>query len=148
MLTFNSTTLGKGAVSLGRAGASRLAARGAAGEACRTAAADAAAPAVMGTAEQLTGQLHHVLSKPIPDALRRHPTLAGIFRRSDPRFLARAKDLLSHFGYQTWHRNVDKEVVDWLVEHRNAAAEEFLDFLRSVYSRADLRARFPGYHGP
>jgi hypothetical protein len=88
-----------------------------------------------------TGQRHHVFSNKIINALKRHQTLMGIFERDD--VITRAIDDASHRGYETWHREIDSEVVDWLTEHPNTTKEEFTDFLQQVYSRPDIQKRFP-----
>jgi hypothetical protein len=61
----------------------------------------------------------------------------------DPRFVTRAADKASHNGYQKWHRKVDEEVIEWLTRHRKATRAEFEAFLRWLYSRPELRVRFP-----
>lgn len=91
------------------------------------------------------GQRHHVISRPIARALARHETLAGLYKPRDPRFVAQAKDEEAHCGYQQWHRDVDKEVIDWLDRTKNATPEQFERFLREIYRRAAMRERFP--HG-
>ena len=91
------------------------------------------------------GQQHHPISRPIAKELEQHPTLKGLYKPRDPRFVARAKDEQSHCGYQEWHRKVDEEVIDWLVRNRKATPKEFMDKLREIYSRPEMRARFP--HG-
>jgi len=59
--------------------------------------------------------------------------------------LFRAKDQAAHWGYQTWHRELDDEVVKWLSNPKNAQAtpEEFLKFLQELYQRPDIKARIP-----
>jgi hypothetical protein len=91
------------------------------------------------------GQLHHVISRPIADALKKHDTLSGHYEPRDPRFVTRAVDEQAHCGYQEWHRKVDAEVIAWLRNRPRATAKEFEAFLREVYSRPDLLKRFP--HG-
>jgi hypothetical protein len=91
------------------------------------------------------GQEHHLISRPIAKKLEDHPTLKGLFRPRDPRFVSRAKDEQSHCGYQEWHRMVDKEVIDWLSKNRKATSETFMDKLREIYSRPEMKERFP--HG-
>ncbi|QSQ21711.1 hypothetical protein JY651_42240 [Pyxidicoccus parkwayensis] len=92
-----------------------------------------------------SGQLHHVISKRIAAALEEHNTLRGHYTARDPRFVTRAADKAAHNGYQKWHRDVDKEVVAWLKRFDRATPEEFESFLREIYSRPAMRARFP--HG-
>ncbi|HZH15753.1 MAG TPA: Wall-associated protein precursor [Archangium sp.] len=91
------------------------------------------------------GQNHHVISRPIAKALKRHETLGGLYEPRDERFVARAKDKESHCGYQQWHRDVDTEVVRWLRRFPTATRKEFESFLREIYSRPEMLKRFP--HG-
>lgn len=63
--------------------------------------------------------------------------------RSDERFKTRAKDEKSHCGYQEWHRDVDKEVVEWLKREVKATPAQFMKFLRQIYNRPKMRERFP-----
>ena len=93
--------------------------------------------------QKLTGQLHHAISKKIYTALEKHPTLKGLYRYRDPRFATRAKDLASHCGYQTCHRNLDDEVVRWIYRYRKTTSEQFETYLRNRYSDPDLLGRFP-----
>jgi tRNA A37 N6-isopentenylltransferase MiaA len=90
-----------------------------------------------------TGQQHHVISKRIADALSRHDTLKGLYTPRDSRFVTQAVDKAAHNGYQHWHRQVDEEVVNWLSLNRTATPHQFEAFLRSVYSRPEMLARFP-----
>lgn len=92
---------------------------------------------------QCKGQLHHIISRTIAKALKTHAKLKGLYTARDPRFVARAKDEDSHCGYQQWHRDVDDEVVRWLSRTENATPQKFEAFLREIYSRAAMRARFP-----
>jgi hypothetical protein len=92
---------------------------------------------------QCKGQLHHIISKRIADALDEHKTLKGHYEARDPRFVSRAVDQKSHCGYQEWHRKVDDEVIKWLEDFRNATPKQFEEFLREIYNRPLMRARFP-----
>jgi hypothetical protein len=92
-----------------------------------------------------TGQRHHIISRPIAKKLSRHLTLKGLFKPRDPRFVSRAQDEQSHCGYQEWHRDVDDEVVDWLDRNPKATPTKFMDKLREIYGRPEMKARFP--HG-
>jgi hypothetical protein len=91
------------------------------------------------------GQWHHVISRPIAEALARHRTLRGLYKPRDPRFVTQAKDEEAHCGYQRWHRDIDQEVIAWLDRVRNATPQQFEKFLREIYSRPAMRERFP--HG-
>jgi hypothetical protein len=91
------------------------------------------------------GQEHHIISRPIAEALSKHETLAGLYEPRDERLKTRAKDMEAHCGYQDWHRKVDKEVIDWLNRNRTATREQFMNKLREIYKRPDMLKRFP--HG-
>ena len=91
--------------------------------------------------EAATGQLHHMFSKKIMDALGEHKILAGIFKRDS--LIVRALDKINHIGYQKWHILYDDKVVKWLEDNPLAAKEEFLRFLKSVYETSDMEKRFP-----
>ncbi len=91
------------------------------------------------------GQLHHVISRPIARELEKHPTLRGHYTPRDPRFVTRADEEKSHCGYQEWHRKVDAEVIQWLKDKERATPAQFEAFLRLIYNRPQMRARFP--HG-
>ncbi|WP_152622469.1 Wall-associated protein precursor [Archangium violaceum] len=90
------------------------------------------------------GQEHHIISRPIARELEKHRTLRGLYRPRDERFKLRAKDKESHCGYQQWHRDVDAEVIRWLQQEIKATPSQFWKFLRELYSRPEMRRRFPG----
>jgi hypothetical protein len=90
-----------------------------------------------------TGQKHHIISRPIAKELERHPTLRGLYKPRDERFVTRAKDKESHCGYQQWHRDVDQEVIRWLQKETTATTKQFEKFLREIYNRPEMRKRFP-----
>lgn len=92
-----------------------------------------------------TGEKHHVISRRIAKALKKHGTLRGLYKPRDPRFVTQAQNKKAHCGYQKWHRDVDQEVINWLRVHAKASPEEFEAFLHELYSRSALRWRFP--HG-
>ena len=89
------------------------------------------------------GQEHHVISRPIAKELDDHDTLRGLYQPRDPRFVTRAVDEKAHCGYQHWHRDLDKEIIEWLRERPTATPKQFEAELRRIYSRPDIRARFP-----
>lgn len=89
------------------------------------------------------GQLHHVIATKVARAIDDHPILKGAFARRDPRFVTRAIDGAAHRGYQRWHRELDAEVVTWIERNREKTAEDFLAFLKGLYERPDIKARFP-----
>jgi hypothetical protein len=93
--------------------------------------------------DELTGQLHHAISKSVHRALDRHQNLKGLYKYRDPLFTTRAIDLESHRGYQRWHRDLDKEVANWIRNNPGATQELFEDYLRNRYNQDDLRKRFP-----
>jgi hypothetical protein len=90
-----------------------------------------------------TGQIHHGVSTKIGNVISDHPSLAGKFFPRDSRYVTQAKDLLSHIGYQRWHRDLDKEVIGWLRVNDDATPEMFDSYLRGRYSMPDLVHRFP-----
>jgi hypothetical protein len=87
------------------------------------------------------GQVHHVLSEQIMKKLNDHKTLRGRFHREQWKVRAAAPH--DHCGYQTWHRKVDQEIVDWLEKNQDATPEKFIAKLREIYSRHDMLIRFP-----
>jgi hypothetical protein len=108
-----------------------------------TAVAMAAQGQGSGPAAGASGQRHHVISKRIARELQKYPALRGHYTERDPRFVTRAADKTSHNGYQSWHRDVDDEVIEWLAQHQAATPEEFEASLRQIYDRPEMRARFP-----
>ncbi|MCX7747060.1 MAG: polymorphic toxin-type HINT domain-containing protein [Clostridia bacterium] len=95
-------------------------------------------------AEAATGQIHHLLSNKIMRALNNHPTLKGLFDRENPLFKFRAASAEAHKGYQQWHRTVDNDIVEWLTNNADATAQEFKNFINSVYNRLEIKIRIPG----
>jgi hypothetical protein len=93
--------------------------------------------------QECTGQRHHIISKTVWYALEKHSLLRGKYTYRDPRFVARAKDLDAHCGWQDWHRNLDDEIAAWVGRSRKATPKDFEAYLREVYARPELRARFP-----
>jgi hypothetical protein len=89
------------------------------------------------------GQDHHIISRPIAEALEKHMILRGLYKPRDERFKIRAKDRDSHCGYQKWHRDVDAEVSKWLEDNPAATPEQFMMKLREIYRRSDMLKRFP-----
>lgn len=88
-------------------------------------------------------QLHHWISRRIHAALQRHPSLRGAYRVRDPRLTSRAANSAAHRGYQTWHRQYDAEVSQWLDSNPNASQAQFEGYLRGVYARPEMAGRFP-----
>lgn len=103
---------------------------------------DDALLAARGTA-QLTGQMHHGISRTIHKAVEQHPNLKGLCTARDSRFVTQAKDLASHRGYDTFHRNLDAEIAGWIRSNPNATQAQFEGYLRGVYQRPDVLAHFP-----
>jgi hypothetical protein len=93
--------------------------------------------------QKCTGQLHHIVGMTVWKTLEVHRLLRGHYTYRDPRFVARAKDLQAHGGWQEWHRAIDSEIKAWIQKFTQATPEEFEAFLREVYNRPELRARFP-----
>ncbi len=96
-----------------------------------------------GNGTPLTGQIHHPISTRVGRALQNHPTLRGRYQPRDPRFTTQAVDEAAHCGYQTWHRELDTEVIQWLTDHQQATTTQFEAWLRQRYAQPDLQARFP-----
>jgi hypothetical protein len=90
-----------------------------------------------------TGQEHHAISKTIHKALEDHPLLKGIYKPRDDRFVTQAIDKAAHKGYQKWHRDLDKEVVDWILGNQKKGPKDFEAYLYKLYAEARLKAIFP-----
>ena len=95
-------------------------------------------------AAQFGGQMHHAISRTVFAALEQHPNLRGLYTARDARFVTQARDLASHRGYDTFHRNLDAEVAGWIRTNPAATMQEFENYLRGVYQRPDVLIRFPG----
>ena len=54
----------------------------------------------------------------------------------------RAFTLSDHFGYQKWHRDLDKYICNWLENNKNASLEKFISFMNETYASDDLVKRF------
>ena len=93
--------------------------------------------------KKCTGQYHHIISKVIFRALEDRPSLKGLYKYRDPRFVARAVDEEAHCGYQHWHIELDKEIAKWIREQERIGPEKFEAYLREVYKRPELQVRFP-----
>ncbi|MBN1795038.1 MAG: hypothetical protein JW804_00035 [Sedimentisphaerales bacterium] len=91
----------------------------------------------------LTGQKHHAISKKVHNAIQDNPSLRGNYKYRDPRFMTKAKDIASHNGYETWHRQLDKEVVNWVEKNSKATTSQFESYLKNRYQKSDLINRFP-----
>jgi len=94
-------------------------------------------------AVQQEGQLHHAISKAVFDALDQQPTLKGVYKLRDSRFTTRAAKPGDHVGYQRWHRDLDREIVELLFKHPNWTPKQFEAWLVRRYKKPDLARRFP-----
>jgi RHS repeat-associated protein len=85
-------------------------------------------------ANDITGQWHHIFSRPVWNVLKDHP-LAEYLRRSD--LLVRARSLADHYGYETWHRVADSKLIEWLRDpaNRGATLQQFLAEIIRVYAQ-------------
>lgn len=92
---------------------------------------------------EATGQLHHMISRPVHRALEQHPVLRGQYSARDNRFVTRARDLDAHKGYQTWHRELDAEIPAWLQRNPSATTSEWESYMINRYAKPDLNWRFP-----
>lgn len=83
------------------------------------------------------GQNHHVISNKINKVKLQNSKLDSI-SRNDPRFQVKALTSGGHKGYQKWHRQYDKTIVDWLKSHPNASAGEFINKINSVFAKPGM----------
>ena len=88
-------------------------------------------------------QIHHAISAIVHAALEKHKNLRGKYRLRDNRFEALAKEPVSHQGWEKWHRDLDKEVAEWVRDHIDATEATFEAWLRTRYAKEDLVERFP-----
>ena len=94
-------------------------------------------------AVELTGQVHHAISMKVWRALEEHPNLKGLYKYRDRRFETKAINKAAHNGYGEDFRALDAEVVSWIRKHTEATAEDFEEYLRDLYQRPELSAKFP-----
>ncbi|MBL9009016.1 MAG: hypothetical protein JNJ46_32445, partial [Myxococcales bacterium] len=94
------------------------------------------------------GQVHHAISRTVYSKLEEHRILRGRYRPRDPRFVLRAATPEDHRGYQSWHRELDMEIVKWLERRKDATPEKFEAYLRALYERPELKRRFPASFEP
>ncbi len=104
---------------------------------------DVPVPGRVAPARVPTGEIHHPISTKVGRELNQHPTLRGHYQPRDPRFTTQAIDDAAHRGYQTWHRQLDREVVQWLKDTPAATPQQFESWLRWRYRQPDLLERFP-----
>lgn len=57
--------------------------------------------------------------------------------------MLKAVDKKAHNGLPHWHRDLDKEIANYLDAHPDLTKEEFERYLRDRYSMPDLKDRFP-----
>ena len=69
---------------------------------------------------KLFGEFHHAISRQVQRALASHPTLNGLLDQNDQKWLTQAATKADHVGWQTWHRDYDKELVQWLSDNPSA----------------------------
>jgi hypothetical protein len=89
-------------------------------------------------------QVHHLLSLRVMSALDDHSTLAGQFRRNDPRLIYQAADAAAHNGYQRWHIAYDNQVRDWLGRNPHATPDQFVRELQRIHDTTEAGVRIPG----
>jgi len=96
------------------------------------------------TRTKTTGQMHHGISKAIHKALQDHDTLKNVYKQRDSRFVTQALDKSAHKGYETWHRNMETKVIEWLDKNDLATPAQFEAYLRHLYKTdKELSWRFP-----
>jgi hypothetical protein len=93
--------------------------------------------------KECTGQEHHIISKTVWRALEANRNLKGKFAHRDPRYVTRAVDKKAHCGWWGWHKQLDEEIAKWINDRPALTVEQFLAYLRQVYARPELLARFP-----
>jgi hypothetical protein len=94
------------------------------------------------------GQNHHGISRAVYDALQR-TGWGKVYKYQDKRFVAEAADLMSHYGYERWHIDLDAEIVKTIAQNaENWTEKNFEAFLRWRYSQPDLIWRFPNGFNP
>jgi hypothetical protein len=91
-----------------------------------------------------SGQLHHGISERVFEALEKRAKLKGVFKLRDPQFTARAATLEDHNGYQKWHVELDRQIVNYINETPDLDPKKFASWLYKRYSEPDLLKRFPG----
>jgi hypothetical protein len=90
-----------------------------------------------------TGQLHYGISNSIFRALQEHRNLRGLYQARDPRFVTRAKELVSHRGYQRWHIDLDNEISEYISTRPFLSSQNFEKYLIDRYNQSDLITKFP-----
>ena len=111
--------------------------------ACGKAAAATRAASTIDNADDLTGQMHHGISKKVHRQLEKNPNLKGQYKYRDSRFVTQAKNKAAHYGYDTPHRASDEVVVNWLKRRRDATPGQFEKFLQKHYTKPEMKAHFP-----
>lgn len=91
-----------------------------------------------------TGQAHHPISNKIESAAKQTDNLGDVSRRQTGTIIANTPE--DHRGYQTWHREEDAQVVEWLNNNPAASTGEFVDYMNQVYATPDMIARFGNVH--
>jgi hypothetical protein len=88
------------------------------------------------------GQVHHLISGIVFDAIDQHPILKGKYKYRDSRFEVIAVNEEAHRGWEEWHRKVDEQVAAWLKRFQKATEAEFEAWLDWRYAQPDLQSRF------
>ena len=86
------------------------------------------------------GQAHHVVSNQIANALSSHTSLSGMINRATSTVGAWTQQ--AHQGYQTWHRAIDRHMVNWLNSNQNATIKQFGQELYNQYATKENIKRF------
>ncbi|MGB4595951.1 MAG: RHS repeat-associated core domain-containing protein [Anaerolineaceae bacterium] len=86
----------------------------------------------------LLGQNHHIFSKKVWIAMS--DPLKEAFGNNRNSLIVQAVDYAAHHGYQDWHRAVDNELRDFLIEY-SPTVPQFIDKLVKEYT--PLVNRFP-----
>ena len=88
-----------------------------------------------------TGQAHHPISRGIEKAAKLHEKLKNLVTRKGWGTV-RASLLKDHCGYQDWHRDLDKEIMDWILSHADATLDDFIKYMNELYADPDMVRRF------
>ena len=66
--------------------------------------------------------------------------MKGQVTRNSGTLQALTKD--AHRGYQTWHRDLDDDIVNWITKNEKASLSMFTDYMNELYCAHDMVERF------
>ena len=94
------------------------------------------------------GQNHHgIAKKPFKAIVEKSKEFAEQLKIPYRKFTTQALDLVSHRGYERWHRELDALLVKLInkVPDGELNGKALIKILKKVYSNKDLRERFPNF---